>query len=171
MLPIKLVLIALLIFIAAVSCKRSNEQIMKDKIADNYTSTANEALFEGYNPVSFGKIDTIYSSIETDTAYVRLTNLANKISLKINEIVFKRNSKLIDKKNADRKLRLLYDRLDSVSANRENIKKTFQKSIIGYSMKHTFNIKNKVTGKNIQPTILVVYHDNLLIKDIIVLKE
>lgn len=171
MLPKKLGYMALIISVVAVSCKESNEQLMKDKIEENYTSKANEALFEKYDPVSFGKIDTVYNSVETDTTYIKLTNLINKISLKINQIVFQRNENLVDKQSANRKLQLLYDRLDKVNKERETIKRTFKKSINGYSIKHTFTIKNKLTGKNIQPTILVIFHENLLIKDIIVLKE
>jgi len=144
---------------------------MKDKIEENYTSKANEALFEDYEPVSFSEVDTIFSRIEADNEYIGLTNLANKISLKINEIVFERNGNLIGKKKANHQLLLLYDRLDKVNKQRETVKRTFKKQVVGFRMKHTFHIKNKVTGKNIQPTILVVFYDNLLIKDIIVLKE
>lgn len=171
MFPVKLVFTALIIFISVVSCQKSGEQLMKDKITDNYTSRANEALFEDYEPISFGAVDTIYSQLETDAEYVKLTDLANKISMKINEIVFKRNNNQNNKKSADRKLQLLFDRLSIVAKNRVDMEKKFSKSIVGYQMKHTFKITNKITGKSVQPVILVVYHENLLIKDIIVLKE
>lgn len=171
MFPTKLVFTAFIIFISFVSCQKTNEQLMKDKITDNYTSKANEALFQDYEPISFGAVDTIYSQLETDAEYIKQTDLANKISIKINEIVFKRNSHQIIEKSADRKLQLLYDRLEQVAKNREDIKRKFSKSIVGYKMKHTFNIKNKITGKSLQPTILVIYHENLLIMDIVVLKE
>ncbi len=165
------IILLMCITINLISCKKSSETIMKDKIEEHYTSKANEALFENYDPISFSAIDTIYSSIETSSDYVDLTNLSNKISLKINEIVFKRNSGVMSKQEADKKLKLLYDRLEQVSANKETIKHNFKRSVIGYSMKHTFRIKNKVANKDIQPTILIIYHDNLLIKEIVVLKE
>ena len=144
---------------------------MKDKIAEYYTSKTNEALFENYDPVSFGSIDTIYSNIETNADFVDFTNLSNKILLKINEIVFQRNSGAISKVEADKKIKLLYDRLEQVNNSKETIKQTFKRSIIGYNMKHTFHITNKLANKDIQPTILILYHDNLLIKEIAVLKE
>jgi len=144
---------------------------MKDKIAEYYTSKTNDALFENYDPVSFSPIDTIYSNIETNADFVDLTNLSNKISLKINDIVFKRNSGAISKVEADKKIKLLYDRLEQVNNSKETIKQTFKRSIIGYNMKHTFHITNKLANKDIQPTILILYHDNLLIKEIAVLKE
>ena len=172
MMPRKFRLFSFLyLLFALLSCEKSNDQVMKETIEDHFKNKNESELYADYEPINFGRVDTLYTNLESEEDYAKSTKLINRVNLKINEIIFKRNTKDITETEADRKLKALVKKLDELNRLKDKVRLKFKKSVIGYSMQHVFNIKNNVTGKIMRPTVQVIFYDNLLIKNIVIIKE
>ena len=130
-----------------VSCSTSPINKAKGLIKEDLKKSMND--FNSYESVEFGKLDSVYTSLETDTEYIQVNASYDiyKKQLKKNLDEYLLDIESGDKRlmDLDKKYKDIYQgKVDSIGKIRAKIESDFRPVFKGWKVEHTFRGKNKL---------------------------
>jgi len=136
------VIFSIVLFISACSKQKTKEGLAKLNIKSYIDSTLNDP--KSYESISFGNLDTLYNTVYTDSAYLRLEIISTDIEIENSNLLIKD----YDKWNAHKPI---YQKtIDSIKKLEDIAMSNYKPRFIGYQMTHKLRAKNALGALMLQ---------------------
>lgn len=148
-------LLYLLMALLLISCSPTNEKKAQKLIGQTLKETLHD--YSSYEPVKFGTLDSVYTSIIEDNAYYSTETKLREYTIKAESAVSEadmysemKGSYYSKKYDAAMKTALSYqDSIKLLNPVIDSLKKSFVPQQVGWRMTHTFRSNNAMGAKTL----------------------